>query len=135
MQPHTALLSGGVNEANMLEDHSSYHQALTGEEAERRLKQCGGHCYLTRYSKKHKCYVLSVYEDEIPPSEPTIEHFEIVIQNFSKLHIRNKTQTFNSIHLLLQHYEHKRIDPALRSIGEERIQEITARSIEKQTKG
>ena len=103
----------------MIGEHPSYHQAITGAEADRRLKQFrSNHCYLTRYSKWHKCYVLSVYEYQIPPSDPVIEHFPIVVLKDGKLKIENKARTFEDIRLLLQHYEEHRIDPALRSIGE-----------------
>lgn len=116
----TLVLSDCVNEDNMVGEHPSYHQAITGGEAERRLKQCGTeHCYLTRYSKEHKCYVLSVYEYQLPPQDNVMEHFQIVIQKHGgKLHIRKKTQNFDDIRSLLLHYERNRIDPTLRSIGE-----------------
>lgn len=42
----------------------SYHGAITGEEAERKLREHGGNCYLTRYSESREVYVLSVYKDE-----------------------------------------------------------------------
>ena len=100
----------------MIGEHPCYHQAITGAEAERRLEQAGGHCYLTRYSKKHKCYILSVYEYKIPQSNSVMEHFPIVIQN-GKVGIKNKTLTFADIRSLLSHYEEKRIDPTLKSIG------------------
>jgi hypothetical protein len=54
----------------------STHQAITGEEAMQRLKQHGGLCYLTQYSKSNNCYILSVYEDRAPP---VIEHFQIFL--------------------------------------------------------
>lgn len=102
----------------MMGEHSSYHQAISRDEAERRLKQCGGHCYLTRYSKLNKCYVLSVYEYQLPPLDPVIEHFHIMILKNGMIRIRNKSVTFTKIESLLDHYEVKRIDPGLRSIGE-----------------
>ena len=115
----SVALWDGISESEMLGEHPSYHQAITGKEARRRLKQNGGHCYLTRYSKANKCYVLSVYEHQYPPSLPSVEHFEIkVITNTGKLGLRNKTQIFDNIDTLLQYYRCNRISPALRSIGE-----------------
>ena len=64
----------------MIGEHESYHQEIKGEEATRRLKQHGGHCYLTRYSGDRECYILSVYEGQIPPSNPVIKHFKVVVQ-------------------------------------------------------
>ena len=100
----------------MLKEHAAYHQAISGEEAERRLKKCGGHSYLTRYSKRHECYVLSVFEHQ-RHSEPTIGHFKIVVNYNGEHRIEEKEIVFQDIHALLRHYEQERIDPALRSIG------------------
>lgn len=97
-------------------EHASYHQTITGEEAKRRLTLCGGHCYLTRYSRIQGCYVLSVYKYHRSLS-PEIEHFEIVIENTNKHRIKGKAKTFNNIQSLLEYYELNRIDPALKSIG------------------
>lgn len=103
----------------MIGEHLSYHQALTNMETERRLEEVGGHRYLTRYSKEHKCYVLSVYEYKIPPSNSVVEHFQIEItSNTGRVRIQKKTLSFDDISSLLLHYESNRIDPALRSIGE-----------------
>jgi hypothetical protein len=114
----TAVLATIVKEKNMIGEHTSYHQGIGGEEARRRLNQKGSHCYLTRYSKKNKCYVLSVYEDRLPPMDPVVEHFKIVVNNTGKLKIGEKEQTFDDIESLLRHYEKNRINPDLRSIGE-----------------
>lgn len=38
----------------------SYHGAMTGRDAERKLMELGGDHYLTRYSEKRKEYVLTV---------------------------------------------------------------------------
>lgn len=106
----------GVTEERMAGEHRSYHEAITGEEAERRLEQRGGHCYLTRYSKIRGCYVLSVHKQHRLLS-PVKEHYEIVIEGKTKCRIRGKTKIFDSIESLLEHYEQNRIDPSLRSIG------------------
>lgn len=102
-----------VSEEQTLPEHDCYHQAINGKEAERRLKKFGGHCYLTRYSKVHKCYVLSVYQYRRHP-HPATGHFEIVIENSGDLQIKGKNRSFENIQLLLQHYE---IDPDFKSIG------------------
>lgn len=114
---YSVRISLGVDETKIVGEHASYHQAITGEEAKRRLGQCGGHCYLTRYSRNQDCYILSVYECQ-KPLDPTMEHFEITIHNNGRLGIRGKNKAFNNIRSLLEHYEQNRIDPALRSIGE-----------------
>ena len=38
----------------------SYHGAMTGKDAERKLRELGGDHYLTRYSEKREMYVLTV---------------------------------------------------------------------------
>ena len=113
---YSRKLNTSIKERKILKEHAAYHQAISGEEAERRLKKSGGHSYLTRYSKVHKCYVLSVYEHQ-RHSEPTIGHFKIVVDNNGEHRINEKEIVFQDIHSLLGYYEKERIDPALRSIG------------------
>ena len=113
------IYSRPMNERFMMGEHKSYHQAISGEEAERRLKQCGKrHCYLTRYSERQKSYILSIYEKT--PND-VMRHFKIIIVskdvNSRIYKIEEKDQEFESIDSLLAHYEGNRIDPALRSIG------------------
>ena len=105
-----------VNETRMMGEHESYHKTITGEEAEERLRQHGGHCYLTRYSRMKECYVLSVFEHQ-KPLNPEIDHFEIVVESDGKHRINGKSMAFNSIHQLLEYYEQNRINPAFKSIG------------------
>lgn len=102
----------------MIGEHPSYHQAITGAEAEHRLKQRGGHCYLIRYSKKNRCYVLSVYKEQ-RSLQPEIEHFEIIVGENGKHSIEGKVEAFDSIESLLEYYEQNRINPSLSSIGRE----------------
>lgn len=112
----------------MMGEHPSYHQAITGAEAEQRLKEYNVHCYLTRYSKLHEGYVLSVYENQIQNS--VIEHFCIEVLNDGKLKIAGKNRTFDDIQHLLLHYEKHRINPALRSIGERTVHTTAERKNE-----
>ena len=98
----------------MIEDHASYHRAITGEEGEKRLKKHGGSCYLTRYSESQECYILTVYESA---SNPVKKHFAIEKSDTGEHKIRGKSMTFSGIQQLLEYYEQNTIDPALRSIG------------------
>ena len=107
----------GVREERMMGEHDSYHKAITGEEAERRLKQHGGHCYLTRYSRMRECYVLSVFEHVQKPMQPQVDHFEIVVEEDGRHRIKGKTADFDNVVQFLLHYEHNRINPAFKSIG------------------
>ncbi len=115
MLQQTALLVLAKDETEMIGEHQSYHERITGEEAERRLKLFDRHCYLTRFSKNSDCYVLSVYQRQRP--DDIAIHFEIVINQNGKLNIKGKTREFDDIRQLLRHYEQHRIDPALKNIG------------------
>ena len=112
----SAQITHGVKEGEMLGEHPGYHQEITGEQAEQRLRKCGGHCYLTRFSKKRGYYVLSVHEHR-KPLKPVIKHFKIVIHKNGGTKIEGKSNTFRGIQPLLEHYEKNRIDPAMSSIG------------------
>ena len=98
----------------MMDEHHSYHQAITGKEAEERLKMCGDHCYLTRYSEARGCYILSVY------TKQNVKHFEISFEpsgDHKVYKISGKAEEFNAIEAMLAHYENHRIDPAIKTIG------------------
>ena len=98
----------------LMEEHTSYHQTVGAEEAERRLKKCDGDCcYLTRYCEADGKYVLSVSQ-----KRPTlsIKHFQIDVRD-GKCNVHEKPNVFNDITQMLQHYEHNRLDPAFKTIG------------------
>ena len=99
----------------MMEEHSSYHNAITGEEAILRLKNSGHpHCYLTRYSLSTSVYVLTVYKKERPADVE--EHYPLNIEN-NKRKIEGKENDYASLAELLHYYEHARINPSLPYIG------------------
>lgn len=100
----------------MLGEHNGYHQSITGDEAEQRLKECGEDCYLTRYSEAQQCYVLSVCKQQTPTN--IIKHFKIVLGGCGKCKIDGSDETFfDNIENLLSHYMEERIDPAIDKIG------------------
>ena len=110
-------------------EHTSYHQSIPREEAEERLKQFGKHCYLTRFSDLHDCYVLSVYQKQKPTD--VMKHFKIIINDDGKNLIDGKEEDFDEIGQLLVYYENHRIDPALKTIGRNCIEEDYLRDEEK----
>ena len=112
----TADITKAMTRREMMEEHSSYHNSIPGEEAVRRLKLHGRHCYLTRYSECQKRYILSVYQRDKP--NDTIRHFEIAKEINGNYKIEGKDEEFDSIEELLEHYEHTRIHPSLNNIGE-----------------
>jgi hypothetical protein len=124
---HSTAISQSIAESQTLEEHEGYHQAITGREAEKRLRKNGGHCYLTRYSKFQKCYILSIHKAQ-KHSRPVIEHFKIIIEGDGKHKIDGKDKTFDGIKELLEYYEGNRIDPALKSIGQPYTEDAHLRS-------
>ena len=107
----------------MLPKHNPYQGQISKEEAERRLKKRGGHCYLTRYSENKTSYILSVYKEQ-RSLKPIIQHFKItIIKSSGKLHIEGTDIYFNKIQELLNYYEKNPITPALSSIGHAYSQE------------
>ena len=99
----------------LMEEHTSYHQTISAEEAEQRLKKCGGdRCYLTRYNEKDKSYMLSVHQKR--PTPRVIKHFKIEVLN-GKCNIDKKPDVFDDITQMLEHYEQNKLDSAFRNIG------------------
>jgi hypothetical protein len=127
---NSAWISTGVSEEKMIGEHPGYHQEITGHEATRRLKRCGGHCYLTRYSTARECYVLSVHEHR-KPLKPVIRHYKIIVRDDGKAKIDGKRNTFPGIRSLLEYYERNRIDPGISSIGQAYSEEEYRRSSSK----
>ena len=99
-----------------MDEHSSYHQSIPGEEARRRLKKSGlNHCYLTRYSDADKHYKLTIYMKQRPLE--VVKNFRILLEGGGRCRIEGKEEIFDSIEQLLEHYEHNRLDPAFKTIG------------------
>ena len=103
-------------EKEIMAEHDSYHERITGEEAERRLRSRGRNGYLTRYSKEKKSYVLTVFKEQTP--EDVVMHLKIIITDRGQHKIEGKDMSFANIKTLLEHYEQNRIDPALKTIGQ-----------------
>ena len=103
-------------------EHPSYHEGITGEEAIYRLRASGHHlCYLTRYSKLQKSYVLTVYQIQQRMNDDEM-HFKIVIEN-ERYKIDGTKRDFEDIDHLLEFYEEHRIHRTLRKIGERYTQD------------
>ena len=108
----------------MIEEHKGYHHEISSKEAEKRLRRKGGHCYLTRYSNTHSCYILSTLQSR---PTPTIRHYRIE-KDKQKYRIKGKTLTFDGINELLTYYEENSIDPALINIGSKYTEEDYTKS-------
>ncbi|XP_064382002.1 uncharacterized protein LOC135330943 isoform X2 [Halichondria panicea] len=113
----TRQLEVRKSENEMMDEHPSYHEEITGDEAEKRLKLCSNHGYLTRHSKKNQSYVLSVHKQT--GLEDVFKHFPILFTNGnSKMYqIGVGCKEFANLLEMLNFYERNRIDPSLKSIG------------------
>lgn len=100
----------------MIGEHPSYHEAITGKEAEHVLRKESSHCYLTRYSIIQKSYVLSVHKKN--SKKEIMMHFKIIIEDNGQYLLEGKEHRFNNIGDLLKYYEENRVDPCLRNIGQ-----------------
>ena len=113
-----SLGQGGVNESLMFPEHEGYHHIISTREAQKRLKQRGGFCYLTRYSRRKQSYILSIYK-----SNPTKTFKHLIIDKYrgdggsEQFKIRDKDKAFNSIQEMLAYYEKNAIDPDFKNIG------------------
>lgn len=101
----------------MHHSHPSYHHATNGQEAERRLRKSGDHCYLIRFSERCHCYVLTVYKKK---PHDILKHFQIYFSHSmskSSYKLLGKTRDFGDLASMLHYYENNRIDFALENIG------------------
>lgn len=113
---HTVDITEAFPGMEMLGEHPSYHQSITGKEAIRRLKESGHPCcYLTRYSEAQKSYILTVYQQQSP--QDMERHFRIIIDKNGRQKIDGEKREFKNIGKLLSYYETHRIHPSLRNIG------------------
>lgn len=94
-------------------NNEALHGEITGEEAEKRLRMCGDHCHLVRYSEKRECYVLSVFKSELGVDK--CKHFEIKLSDKggSRSFQLDSSKTFDSLRSMLNHYREKIDHPAL----------------------
>lgn len=114
---YSTLQFNAVPAKNLLEEHDSYHESITCEQAERRLRKYRKPCsYLTHYSEVHQSYILTVYKRQSPFN--ITKHFKIVITDNGKRKIEGKDEAFDKLDMMLISYEKNRIDPALKSIGQ-----------------
>ena len=101
----------------MFPEHEGYHHIISTREAQKRLKQRGGSCYLTRYSRRKQSYILSIYK-----SNPTKTFKHLIIDKDrghkgEQFKIRDKDIVFNTIEEMLTYYEKNAIDPDFKNIG------------------
>ncbi len=110
-----------IPETNQIMDiHDSYHCAISGKEAEFRLKAFKTRSYLTRYSVSHEQYLLSVYQPVLRGNETKheLKNFVITFKHDDDKKIYQITdREFNSLKEMLETYEREKVDHSLSNIG------------------
>lgn len=104
-----------IPERNFMEDHNSYHGAISGEEAVKRLSSTDTDSYLSRFSSGNRKYVLTILKHKARK----VSHFRLAIDRSSqrKYKVEGMENHFESIDELLGFYENNRIHPEFDNIG------------------
>lgn len=104
-----------IPERNFMDDHNSYHGAMSGEEAVKRLRKANNDSYLCRYSSGNRKYVLTILKQELHK----VGQFRLAIDRSSqrKYKVEGMEKHFESIDDLLCFYEANRIHPEFDNIG------------------
>ena len=94
----------------------SFHGNMCQSEAEAKLREHGSNCFLTRYNKDTRTYLLSVMNIS------QFVEFKITLRKISYLHqfqIEGRKPVFHSIVTLLEFYHKTPISQKIQCIGEE----------------
>lgn len=114
-----------------MSNHPSYHGALGGTEAERKLILGGAdNSYLTRYSEARKMYILSVLNTKGSDDEVRLEHFNLSIKkedDHNVYEVIGTEKKFDAILTLLDFYKSNSLTHHIDSIGEEVVSEEAIR--------
>ena len=99
--------------------HTSYHGELDGSIAEQKLRSQGRNCYLIRYSRRRKSYVLSLHFVK-GTANVVISHFRILVKgNKIWLDQEEGKVEFETLENLLHHYQRNPLNHEVHSIGRE----------------
>lgn len=104
-----------IFDANMRES-ISFHGPMDEKEAEMRLREHGGDCFLTRYSEAKEVYMLSVMASG--------EKIELQVdatksKSLPQFSIEGREESFRSMVVLLDYYQKNSVSQNIPSIGEE----------------
>ena len=92
---------------------------MKGVEAERRLKEHGGNCCLTRYSEARSVYVISVYRGD--DKTPQFGHFDILLHGdgqSKKYEIVGTKKRFDTVQEMLTYYHSVPINHQIHGVGD-----------------
>ena len=107
-------------ELDELSTHPSYHGTMDRISAETKLREQDGSCYITRYSRTRKVYVLSVIKRKRPSSSGTVKHFKLKIEkqkDRASFEIHGAQRKFNSIAKMLDFYQQTHLNHDIGTIG------------------
>ena len=95
----------------------SYHGAMKGKDAERKLRELGGDHYLTRYSEKREMYVLTVLR------KGNLVNFDFRIKTFQdKIYVQyeiiGSEIKFGDLRKLLNFYQKTPVSHEIDGIGD-----------------
>ena len=102
----------------------SYWGLMTGKQAELRLRQKGGNCYLIRHSEAKQHFVISVMGRTLQQGKQgrlAPYHFKLNITKENKqntFEIEHTENKFNSMSTLLEFYQQNPVNLYVCSIGE-----------------
>ena len=102
-----------------ISQHQAYQGLMTSEQAQEKLDDQSGNCYLMRYSKTHKKYMLSVSNKTV---EGAVTHYPIKItteHDFCEYEIEGSAKKFDNISELLLYYEDNPLTDEQEHIGKQ----------------
>ena len=117
-EPEWKLRTGIVKSVTNIRNHPSFTGPMNGKQAEHKLKQRGGNCYLLRHSEAHKRFKISVLSTE--GIDTLFQHFKIRIttnEDQREYEIEGTTKKFDDISELLVYYEKNPVNSKISSIG------------------
>lgn len=88
--------------------HASYHGPMNKLSAESKLKEQDDSCYLTRYSKTRKVYVLSIMNKNKKSGSRKIKHFRLKIEqrgDHTVFEIHGAQKEFQNLPELLKYHQ------------------------------
>ena len=93
--------------------HPAYHEEITGEIAEEKLRKESGPCFLFRYSVTAKCYQMAVKHDN------KVEHIKLEIdKDAQSFKLQGSEKIFTSLEELVKYYQKNALISYITTIGQ-----------------
>lgn len=107
-------------ELDELSTHPSYHGTMDRDSADTKLREQDSSCYLTRYSRTRKVYVLSVIKRKRLSDSGMVKHFKLKIEkqrDRASFEIHGAQRKFNCIAKMLDFYQQTHLNHDIGTIG------------------